>query len=234
MRVSEEYIDQKRHDIGRVAMRLYCEQGQNVSVAAICKEAGIAKGSLFRYFPSRDEMFRQLFNECRAHALELSNVDLNLSEDASDEQILRALIRNSFHWPTSFPLEFQYVVMYTEFETFYIFGEKGEGPVSRDPTDPHPTGVARYRFDALDNPRYRDVLERSVREGLPVDLAAREVSALVNEAARYLISLGQKVSDDLIEAIVSSVFDAVFKPSKKARSDERSKIIPESVEKIRY
>ena len=60
MKVSEQYLEDRKSRIADVAMRMYCEVGRDVSMARICQEAGIAKGTIFRYFPTREELFAQI------------------------------------------------------------------------------------------------------------------------------------------------------------------------------
>lgn len=193
MRVTEEYLAQKKQAIAQVAMRMYCEVGRDVSMAAICQEAGIAKGTIFRYFPSRDEMFREIYEHCRTHAEELGIV--NMSPADTDEQTIRRLIRQAFVWPLDNPLEFQFVTMYTDTTSFFIF---------RD------ASFAKERFDALDSPLYASLIHRNTRPGLPAEYASRTLSALINTAARYFIAHRDSMTDDLLEQIVASIYDAVF------------------------
>ena len=193
MRVTEAYLAQRKQDIARVAMRMYCEVGRDVSMAAICQEAHIAKGTIFRYFPTREAMFAEIYQSCRTHAEELAAQ--GVTAGATDEETLRRLIRQAFFWPVNFPLEFQFVTMYTDTNSFYIF---------RD------AGFAAERFDALDDQRFAEVVRRNVRPDLPWEYARRALSSLINTAARYLISHGDETDGAQTDAMATSVYDAVF------------------------
>ena len=193
MRVTEEYLAQKKQAIAQVAMRMYCEVGNSVTMAAICEEAGIAKGTIFRYFPTREEMFREIYESCRAHAERMGNTPMPPGLTAGES--IRSLIRQSFEWPVGYPLEFQFVSMYTDAMSFYIFDDEN---------------FARERFDALDSPRHSSLVKSVLRPDLPEKLAFRELSALINTASRYVIAHKNEIDDALMEAIVSSIYDAVF------------------------
>lgn len=174
-------------------MRMYCERGRDVSMAAICQEAHIAKGTIFRYFPSREEMFAEIYETCRAHAEELAAQGVAAS--GTDEETLTSLIRQAFFWPVNFPVEFQFVTMYTDTNSFYIFRDQD---------------FAAERFDALGDPRFADVVRRNVRPGLPMEYARRMLSALANTAARFCIAHGDEMTDAQMDAMIASIYDAVF------------------------
>lgn len=49
----------RREDILEAARRLFIEQGFSVSTAAIAREAGVSEGSIFKRFPTKEELFRE-------------------------------------------------------------------------------------------------------------------------------------------------------------------------------
>lgn len=57
----------KREKIIGAAFRLFCRQGfQATSTALIAKEAGVATGTLFLYFSSKDVLINALYQEAKA------------------------------------------------------------------------------------------------------------------------------------------------------------------------
>lgn len=194
LRVSEGYLEQRRARIMDVAMRMYCEVGRDVSMARVCEEAGIAKGTIFRYFPTRDELFAQVFDACRAHALAMAGEGVD-GEDG-DETTIKALIRRSFAWPLGFPDEFRFVVMYTDASAFFATDE-GE-----------PGGVL---FDALGETRFSELAVRHLRPDVDPALLLRLLSAQINTACRYLIGRGGAAGEDELAAIVDTVYASVFR-----------------------
>jgi AcrR family transcriptional regulator len=57
----------KREKIIGAAFRLFCQQGfQATSTALIAKEAGVATGTLFLYFSSKDVLINALYQEAKA------------------------------------------------------------------------------------------------------------------------------------------------------------------------
>ncbi len=56
----------KRTQIIEAALKLFCERGfQYTSTASIAKEAGVATGTLFIYFPSKEDLINTLYRESK-------------------------------------------------------------------------------------------------------------------------------------------------------------------------
>jgi AcrR family transcriptional regulator len=62
--------EDKRQAILLAATRLFAEEGLNAPTARIAKTAGVAEGSLFTYFPSKDELLNQLYLELKGQLRE--------------------------------------------------------------------------------------------------------------------------------------------------------------------
>jgi AcrR family transcriptional regulator len=49
--------EQKRYDIARAAMEVFCERGfESASMSRVAGKAGVGKGTIYEYFPSKDEL----------------------------------------------------------------------------------------------------------------------------------------------------------------------------------
>jgi AcrR family transcriptional regulator len=57
--------DDKRSAIMAAATRVIVKQGLSAPTAVIAKEAGVANGSLFTYFPTKADLFNQLYLELK-------------------------------------------------------------------------------------------------------------------------------------------------------------------------
>lgn len=55
----------KRETILRAATRLFAEEGLNAPTVRIAKAAGVAEGTIFTYFASKDELLNQLYLELK-------------------------------------------------------------------------------------------------------------------------------------------------------------------------
>ena len=59
-------MSDKRELIIEAALKLFCEHGfQNTSTALISKEAGVATGTLFLYFPTKEALINALYMEAK-------------------------------------------------------------------------------------------------------------------------------------------------------------------------
>ena len=64
--MSRPRSDAKRRAILEAALRVFAERGiTNAPTSAISKAAGVAEGSLFTYFESKDELMGELYRELR-------------------------------------------------------------------------------------------------------------------------------------------------------------------------
>lgn len=58
--------EDKRQIILQTAARLFAEDGLNAPTAKIAKRAGVAEGTVFTYFSSKDELLNQLYLELKS------------------------------------------------------------------------------------------------------------------------------------------------------------------------
>ena len=59
MRISKE-PEARKQEILETAMKLFAEKGyEKTSISDIAKEIGVAQGLCYRYFPSKDILFKQ-------------------------------------------------------------------------------------------------------------------------------------------------------------------------------
>jgi len=58
--------EDKRNAILESALQVFAEQGLGAATAKIAKAAGVAEGTLFNYFSTKDELLNQLYLELKA------------------------------------------------------------------------------------------------------------------------------------------------------------------------
>lgn len=98
-------LDQeKAARIRSAALDLFYEQGiEQTTMAQIAARAGIAKGTLYLYFPSRERLIEELFLYCRDRNVEAC--DKGLEEELTACAKLKRRIRNMLLWNERFPKE---------------------------------------------------------------------------------------------------------------------------------
>jgi AcrR family transcriptional regulator len=88
---------EKRDKLLAAALKLFVEKGaQNTSTAEIAREAGLASGTLFLYFPTRQDLMDALVLEiARGQA---DNIAALLSPDLSARESFIAIWSSSLRW----------------------------------------------------------------------------------------------------------------------------------------
>lgn len=93
--------DDKRNAILAAATEVVAEQGPAAPTARIAKLAGVAEGSLFTYFATKDELLNQLYLELKS---DLRQAMLAPAADADNaRKRLRQAWRQYVHWGVSYP-----------------------------------------------------------------------------------------------------------------------------------
>lgn len=80
--------DEKRDAILAAAVRVFAERGLSAPTAAISKEAGVAEGTLFTYFSTKDDLVNTLYREVK---LELAGA---LMSEFSREREVRGKLQH--------------------------------------------------------------------------------------------------------------------------------------------
>jgi TetR/AcrR family transcriptional regulator, repressor of fatR-cypB operon len=98
----------KRRDIMQAALELVAEQGfHHAPMSEIAKKAGVAAGTIYRYFENKDELIgklhRELEEKIRATLLEGYPIERSLHDR------FRYLIRELFRYLVTNPLHFRYM-----------------------------------------------------------------------------------------------------------------------------
>ncbi len=93
--------DEKRAAVLDAATRIIVAQGLSAPTAGIAKEAGVANGSLFTYFPTKTELLNQLYLELKS---EMASVALKGSSSQTElrERFFKVW-KNWMQWAVSFP-----------------------------------------------------------------------------------------------------------------------------------
>src|ERR1700744_333834 len=93
--------DEKRAAILEAATRVIVAQGLGAPTAGIAKEAGVANGSLFIYFPTKADLFNQLYLEIKAEMA--YGASQGLPRDAEVREQFFHIWRRWMEWAVAFP-----------------------------------------------------------------------------------------------------------------------------------
>ena len=90
----------KRQALLRAALLLFTEHGfHGTPTSKIAKEAGVATGTLFNYFKTKEELINQLYLEVK------QGLRSRLTEGVAEEQTIRGKVYRMWHNSISWALE---------------------------------------------------------------------------------------------------------------------------------
>jgi AcrR family transcriptional regulator len=90
------------------ALKLFCEQGfQNTSTATISKEANVATGTLFLYFPTKEGLINSLYMECK------QELAAYLQEGLSKQKLTKNRIKHVWMRANEWALKNSYAFRFT-------------------------------------------------------------------------------------------------------------------------
>lgn len=100
---------QKRETFLATALHLFVMQGvANTSTAQIAREAGTAAGTLFLYFPTKEDLVNTLLLELIED--QSAAVNALLSPELTAQESFKAIWEGTLHWFQEHPEAYQYVI----------------------------------------------------------------------------------------------------------------------------
>ncbi|WP_129715128.1 TetR/AcrR family transcriptional regulator [Pedobacter sp. SYP-B3415] len=102
----------KREKLLQTALELFVSRGFNdTPTSKIAKAAGIATGTLFYFFPTKDELIVSLYLKLKAQAAE--SIHLALTGAKSTKQVIKAYYEESLKWSLRNPNEFSFLAQFS-------------------------------------------------------------------------------------------------------------------------
>lgn len=101
----------KVESIQAAALQLFTERGFDATpTAQIAKTAGVATGTLFHHFKSKDDLIDKLYLVVKASMME--RIRRGINEEASVRERLRQVWYNSVGWGLDFPEQYSFFRQY--------------------------------------------------------------------------------------------------------------------------
>ncbi|WP_439585729.1 TetR/AcrR family transcriptional regulator [Dyadobacter bucti] len=102
----------KREKLLQTALELFVSQGFNdTPTSKIAKEAGIATGTLFYFFPTKDELIISLYLELKGQAVE--SINGALAGVKSTKEVIKAYYEESLKWSLRNPNQFSFLAQFS-------------------------------------------------------------------------------------------------------------------------
>jgi TetR/AcrR family fatty acid metabolism transcriptional regulator len=195
--------DERRAHILEAATHVFARQGyQAARIEDVAREAGIAKGTVYLYFGSRDEILVAAF-EAFAEEM-MAGVRAVLESEAPALSRLRSVVRVVLSSMEAEP-ELSRVVL--DFWSAGTFGAMGSG---EKPSIDFGTVYAQYRglFDTLLEEAKR---EGSVRGDLPNDAPAVIVGAIEGVMLQWIVDSEAPSPLKMVEPMLEVLLDGLSK-----------------------
>jgi AcrR family transcriptional regulator len=100
-------IDKRDHLI-QTALTLFASEGITVPTAKIAKEAGVANGTLFNYFPSKQDLMDGIYLDIKKELLPLF---LDVKEAKNLQETIFMQWQRYIHWAIENPLKHQVMAL---------------------------------------------------------------------------------------------------------------------------
>ena len=181
--------DKKEHIVS-TSLALFTKQGfYNTTTAQIARESGIATGTLFTYFSTKEELIDQIYSDCLNEIVNLSDEAAKSTESCYEQ--INHLTRQYIEWALLNIEKFFFIDMYNNssfrksdlVERFYRY--------------------ANF-IEAFENGR-----EAGVFKNIPTDLAVYFWTKAINGVLEYCINHGDIVNDEYKKMVIDFMMGCI-------------------------
>ena len=112
----------KKQSILRGAIFAYNKMGPGATAAQIAKEAGVAVGTPFRYFKTKEDLLYAAFVSVHEHAKECINHEV--AWEKSVPEVIEQLVTNALFWAKDFPEEEEFTEKYIDLRYYDFYNRE--------------------------------------------------------------------------------------------------------------
>lgn len=177
----------KKADILKAALKLFVEQGeQATSMKWVAKEAKCGIGTMYNYFPSKDDLFCELYYELKSKMFAYINETLD-EKSPVKMQFISSWFR-LLDFTKLFPLEYKFIEMYAY--------------------SPRITDYYKQKIDDLCS-FISEIFERGKREGVIKNYDTKQLINFTNSAIKGSILSNPDMDEDKKKEIILMAWDAI-------------------------
>ena len=185
-----------RNSIIRATILLFNQHGPMVPMSEISKAAGVAAGTPFLYFRSKDELLAAAYHEAMENTLRC--VPPENIEGMDAEHAVKNIVHTIMKWSAICPQDLEYMRKYEDMVCYDCFSERFSESLY--------VGVIQHL-------NLWPVLQPAVRPELPEPLLNRLISFNCSVYSRYVTHLGLSPEDpkflELADATANSIWDSI-------------------------
>lgn len=120
----------RRQALKDTAIRLFVEVGfQQASTARVSREAGVATGTLFTYFDSKDDLINTVYSESKTEMIR--SVVHGLDPKEAPQKTLKAIWKLGVKWAIENPNQYRYIQLYEASAYGLANNENGLDPIQK-------------------------------------------------------------------------------------------------------
>ncbi len=180
----------KQKEILNAALKLFVEFGfHGTPTSKIAKEAGVANGTLFHYYSTKEELILALYKDIKARLT--SCMYTNADKDKSLKEIFKTLYINTLEWASDHKEEFYFI---QQFHTSPFFSLISSEEIEKQ-TKPH--------LDMI-----QQGIKNKILKPLPLELLFNLINSHISGINQYLSSAnltGQKQ-----KKVINESFDLLW------------------------
>lgn len=190
-RIMRKKEGNKKQAIFDATLRLITERGVHATpTSLIAKEAGIAAGTLYLYFDSKNDLLNKLYLEVKKHMAE--ELTKGLSSDATIEEKIELSWRNTLNHHLSYSIEFAFI---EQFENYPLLDQA--------------TLEASYKVFEPAYALFTQAQEEKVIKDLSQDIFFALFVAPVAYFAKYHLQSNSRPSEEMITSLYQGCWNAI-------------------------
>ena len=193
-----------RDRIIQATIRLFNRYGPLVSMAQICEEAGVATGTPFRHFKTKDELLAAAYQEARLTTLRL--VPQEDFSTMSAEQSVKSIVHTIMTWAVLCPQDLEYMRKYEDSICYDCFSERFSEELY--------VGVVRET-------NLWEKLREEVREDLPEEFVNRLISINCSLYSRYVMHKQYRADSEEFQRFMEASADSIWNSIRRQDGGER-------------
>ena len=182
-----------RSEIIRCTILLFNQFGPMVPMSKISEAAGVAAGTPFRYFSTKEELLAAAYKEAHENTLRCTPQESIEGMDA--EQAVKSIVHTIMKWSVLCPQDLEYMRKYEDMICYDCFSEK----------------FSKTLYEGIiEDMNLWPLIEKAVRPDLPRELLNRLISINCSVYARYVTHLGLTVEDPQFLQLADATADSIW------------------------
>ncbi len=181
---------EKKAAIAGAAVRLFTERGfHGTPTSLIAREAGVSNGTLFHYFPTKEELINFAYFEVKSRMAE--EIGRGVDGEQANREKMRRLWRNAVLWGVEHPDEYMFVQQFCS------------SPFVRKLPPEEFLKDAPAVYEIL-----TETLGKTCFEGMPIEVAFSVISSPIDAVVRSIINSGGNLDRD---RLIDASFEIVWR-----------------------